>query len=50
MMPEEKTQCCEEGVYQYFDVREWRRIPGWFKLNYCELAKKPEAVRVDNSS
>jgi len=38
--PEKKTGDWEEGLYQYFDVKAWRRIPGWFRLKYVELAEK----------
>jgi len=38
--PEEKTSQYEKGLYQYFDVGTWRRIPGWFKLEYSQLADK----------
>ena len=27
----------EEGLYQYFDVKVWKRIPGWFRLHYDKL-------------
>ena len=40
--PEMKTTDWEEGLYQYFDVKAWRRIPGWFRLNYVQLAEKTE--------
>ena len=29
----------EEGLYQYFDVKAWKRIPGWFRLHYDKLGK-----------
>jgi len=45
--PERKTCEWEEGLYQYFDVKAWRRIPGWFRLNYVQLAEK--TVLVDQS-
>ena len=35
--PEKKTVEWEEGLYQYFDVKVWKRIPGWFRLNYEQL-------------
>ena len=35
--PDKKTVEWEEGLYQYFDVKVWRRIPGWFRLNYDQL-------------
>ena len=35
--PEKKTVEWEEGLYQYFDVKVWKRIPGWFRLNYDQL-------------
>jgi len=38
--PEKKTVEWEEGLYQYFDVKVWKRIPGWFRLNYDQLAEK----------
>ena len=38
--PERKTTEWEEGLYQYFDVKAWRRIPGWFRLKYVQLAEK----------
>lgn len=38
--PEEKTVLYEKGLYQYFDVATWKRIPGWFRLDYCHLADK----------
>jgi len=38
--PEEKTALYEKGLYQYFDVVTWKRIPGWFRLDYCYLADK----------
>jgi len=31
----------EEGLYQYFDVKAWKRIPGWFRLHYDKLAERP---------
>ena len=37
--PERKTGEWEEGLYQYFDVKVWKRIPGWFRLNYDQLGK-----------
>lgn len=37
--PEKKNVEWEEGLYQYFDVKVWRRIPGWFRLNYNQLGK-----------
>ena len=40
VMPEKKTVEWEEGLYQYFDVKVWRRIPGWFRLNYEYLGTK----------
>jgi len=42
--PERKTTEWEEGLYQYFDVKAWRRIPGWFRLNYVQLAEKTVLV------
>jgi len=38
--PEEKTTSFEKGLYQYFDMNTWKRIPGWFRLDYCQLAEK----------
>ena len=38
--PEKKTEDWEEGLYQYFDVKVWKKIPGWFRLNYEQLADK----------
>jgi len=38
--PTEKTPEWEEGLYQYFDHRVWRRIPAHFRLHYSELAEK----------
>lgn len=38
--PEEKTVSFEKGLYQYFDMVSWKRIPGWFRLDYCHLAEK----------
>jgi len=38
--PEEKTASFEKGLYQYFDMVSWKRIPGWFRLDYCHLAEK----------
>jgi len=38
--PEEKTAAFEKGLYQYFDMNTWKRIPGWFRLDYCQLAEK----------
>eukprot|EP00088_Acartia_fossae_P045184 TRINITY_DN4842_c0_g1_i10.p1 TRINITY_DN4842_c0_g1~~TRINITY_DN4842_c0_g1_i10.p1 ORF type:complete len:341 (-),score=77.97 TRINITY_DN4842_c0_g1_i10:679-1701(-) len=38
--PEEKTASFERGLYQYFDLANWKRIPGWFRLDYCHLAEK----------
>ena len=29
----------EEGLYQYFDVKVWKRIPGWFRLHYDKLGR-----------
>ena len=29
----------EEGLYQYFDVKLWKRIPGWFRLHYDKLGR-----------
>jgi len=42
--PEKKTTDWEEGLYQYFDVKVWRRIPGWFRLNYVQLAEKTDLL------
>ena len=50
--PEEKTSQYEKGLYQYFDVETWRRIPGWFKLEYSQLADKtlvPEDLKTVDS-
>ncbi|MCP4485318.1 MAG: hypothetical protein GY823_12260, partial [Flavobacteriaceae bacterium] len=38
--PTEKTAEWEEGLYQYFDPRAWRRVPARFRLLYSELAEK----------
>jgi len=38
--PEEKNVLYEKGLYQYFDVATWKRIPGWFRLDYCHLSEK----------
>jgi len=38
--PEEKTNTFEKGLYQYFDLASWKRIPGWFRLDYCHLVEK----------
>ena len=38
--PDKKTVEWEEGLYQYFDVKVWRRIPGWFRLNYDQLGRR----------
>jgi len=46
--PERKTTDWEEGLYQYFDVKVWRRIPGWFRLNYVQLAEKTGLVEENN--
>merc|ERR550519_1830936 len=46
--PEDKTSQYEKGLYQYFDVETWRRIPGWFKLEYSQLAlrtSRPEDLK-----
>jgi len=45
--PERKTGEWEEGLYQYFDVKVWKRIPGWFRLNYDQLAEKPAVTEKD---
>jgi len=45
--PERKTKEWEEGLYQYFDVKVWKRIPGWFRLNYDQLAEKPAVTEKD---
>jgi len=49
VMPEKKTVEWEEGLYQYFDVKVWRRIPGWFRLNYEYLAEKTGVTDKDLS-
>jgi len=49
VMPEKKTVEWEEGLYQYFDVKVWRRIPGWFRLNYEYLAEKTGVTEKDLS-
>jgi len=43
LVPEKKSQefDWEEGLYQYFDVKLWKRVPGWFRLYYDKLAEKP---------
>jgi len=46
--PERKTTDWEEGLYQYFDVKVWRRIPGWFRLNYVQLAEKTDLIEETN--
>ena len=45
--PDKKTVEWEEGLYQYFDVKVWKRIPGWFRLNYDQLAEKPGVTEQD---
>lgn len=47
--PEKKTTDWEEGLYQYFDVKVWRRIPGWFRLNYVQLAEKSGTLEQEAS-
>jgi len=47
--PEKKTVEWEEGLYQYFDVKAWKRIPGWFRLVYSQLAEKTTVIDVDGS-
>jgi len=47
--PEKKTTDWEEGLYQYFDVKVWRRIPGWFRLNYVQLAEKTDPLKKETS-
>ena len=47
--PEKKTTDWEEGLYQYFDVKVWRRIPGWFRLNYVQLAEKTGTLEQEAS-
>eukprot|EP00092_Neocalanus_flemingeri_P015033 GFUD01016237.1.p1 GENE.GFUD01016237.1~~GFUD01016237.1.p1 ORF type:complete len:568 (-),score=128.32 GFUD01016237.1:232-1935(-) len=47
--PEKKTADWEEGLYQYFDVKVWRRIPGWFRLNYVQLAEKTSILEQEAS-
>jgi len=47
--PEKKTVEWEEGLYQYFDVKVWRRIPGWFRLNYNQLAERSGITEHDIS-
>ena len=42
--PERKTGEWEEGLYQYFDVKVWKRIPGWFRLNYDQLGKSVNLI------
>ena len=39
LAPEKKSSELdwEEGLYQYFDVKVWKRIPGWFRLHYDKL-------------
>ena len=39
LVPERKSSELdwEEGLYQYFDVKVWKRIPGWFRLHYDKL-------------
>ena len=41
LAPERKSSECdwEEGLYQYFDVKVWKRIPGWFRLHYDKLGR-----------
>ena len=41
----------EEGLYQYFDVKAWMRMPGWFRLKYEELAERklwPDCIILDS--
>jgi len=45
--PEKKTSEWEEGLYQYFDVKAWKRIPGWFRLVYSLLAEKTSVLESD---
>ena len=45
--PENKTTEWEEGLYQYFEVKTWRRVPGWFRLVYSQLAEKTEILEKD---
>jgi len=45
--PTEKTTEWEEGLYQYFDHRVWRRIPAHFRLHYSELAEKTNVTAED---
>jgi len=45
--PTEKTPEWEEGLYQYFDHRVWRRIPAHFRLHYSELAEKTNVTAED---
>lgn len=49
--PEKKTGDWEEGLYQYFDVKAWMRMPGWFRLKYEELAERklwPDCIILDS--
>ena len=39
LVPEKKSPEWEEGLYQYFDVKVWKRIPGWFRLYYDKLGR-----------
>jgi len=41
VQPHHKTEEWEEGLYQYFDTQQWKRVPGWFRLNYSQLAERP---------
>jgi len=47
--PTEKNSDWEEGLYQYFDPRLWRRIPATFRLHYSELAEKTVVAAEDIS-
>ncbi|XP_023327333.1 uncharacterized protein LOC111700596 [Eurytemora carolleeae] len=38
--PDELTSLHEVGLYQYFDIVSWKRIPARFRLEYCHLAEK----------
>merc|ERR1719347_738126 len=43
VQPQQKGEEWEEGLYQYFDTTQWKRLPGWFRLNYSQLAEKPSS-------
>lgn len=49
LIPQQKTQDYEKGVYVVFDVTQWKRIQMEMTVEYVKLAENPQNLNFQKS-